>query len=60
MMKAPNPNWESSDPLFAGEEVEQLLRDYVEWDESELKCECGSESCGSPKHSAWCPKSESE
>lgn len=24
-----------------------------------IKCECGSESCGSPKHSQWCPKYES-
>jgi hypothetical protein len=23
-----------------------------------LKCECGSEACGSPKHSTWCPKYE--
>ena len=24
--------------------------------EKEIKCECGSESVGSPRHSTWCPK----
>jgi len=54
-----NPGWENSDPLFSEEEVDRLLREYVEWDEKEvekLKCECGSDACGSPKHSDWCPK----
>lgn len=23
---------------------------------SENKCECGSDVCGSPQHSSWCPK----
>lgn len=23
---------------------------------SDIRCECGSEKCGSNKHSSWCPK----
>ena len=40
-------------------------RGYIEEGESEYKstfkekrCECGSDTVGSPMHSAWCPKYE--
>jgi hypothetical protein len=36
---------ENTDPNFA-----------LEPHREEIKCECGSESVGSPKHSTWCKK----
>jgi hypothetical protein len=47
--------------MFANEEIEELLKGFVEWDESELECECGAESVYGPNchtHSSWCPKAE--
>jgi hypothetical protein len=58
MMKAPSPNWESPEPLFCEEDIELLLQEYVEMKDEELKCECGSDSVGSPIHSSYCPKFE--
>jgi hypothetical protein len=53
------------DPITE-EEIEELLDAFEGGDESaievevqeELICACGSDKCGSPIHSDWCPKFE--
>jgi hypothetical protein len=63
MNKPPSPDWENSNPMFSNEEIENLLRDFVEMDEEHApKCECGSEKVygSGSTHSDWCPKSESK
>lgn len=56
MKSITGPPAESTDSLFEEGEIEDLLEDF--FCKEEVKCECGSEKCGSPKHSGWCPKWE--
>jgi hypothetical protein len=62
MSNSLDPNWENVNPLFENDEIEELLRNFVEQDESEVECECGSEVVygSNCTHSNWCPKSESK
>jgi len=54
------------DKLFSEKEVAEWLesigipQNVGQQPECEViyKCECGSEKCGSPRHSDWCPKHE--
>lgn len=55
-----NPGWENSEPLFENEEIEEMLQKFLEEEDDLLSCECGSEACGSPMHSSYCPKFERE
>ena len=44
---------ESSQPFF----YDDLNQDD---EKPEVKCECGSDAVGSPRHSEWCPKYRKE
>ena len=55
---------DQDDPELAAEQHRLATEGGFPWDDNrideevpvELKCECGSEKVGSPRHSSWCPK----
>lgn len=48
------------DPNEWGFEDELTRRIELEPKSKEKRCECGTEKCGSNKHSEWCPKYKKE
>jgi len=41
---------------FVSAVEDKIVLPYWRADIKSLKCECGSDACGSPQHSDWCPK----